>query len=300
MTNMDEKRVRAVVALGMFDGVHIGHQRLLSETAALAGRLHAAAVACTFENHPLSVLGGRPRLLTDAAQRRELLLAAGMDQVRMERFDAALAHSTPERFVEHLASLWTLAGVVVGYNYTFGERACGTPETLRALGAQRGFAVAVLPPVSVGDEPVSSTRIRLLLEREGDVRRAAALLGRSYRLSGRVIPNRQNGRRFGFPTANIAAAQDAVLPLSGVYATRALAGGRWRPAVTNVGTNPTVHGDHVTVETHVLDFAGDLYGEALSVDFIERLRGERRFDSEQELVARIARDAARARELLGG
>lgn len=297
---MTQEKARAVVALGMFDGVHIGHRALLAETVALARRLGATAAAYTFENHPLSVLGGRARLLTDASARRALLVDAGMEQVVMERFDAALAHSTPEQFIERLSSLWTIAGLVVGYNYTFGDHACGTPETLRRLGMEHGFAVQVLPPVRYQDEPVSSTRIRLLLEREGDVAAARALLGRPYRLSGQVVPNRQNGRRFGFPTANIVPYADAVLPLSGVYAARAIIGDRAMPAVTNVGTNPTVHGDRVTVETHVIDFSGDLYGAPLAVDFYERLRGEHRFPNERELAARIAGDVARARELLDG
>lgn len=295
---MTKGRERAVVALGMFDGVHVGHQRLLDVAQQEAARLRAVAAVYTFSNHPLSVLGGTPRLLTDAQTRRALLLAGGVAEVVMTPFDLALARSTPEAFLERLAAQWELAGVVAGYNYTFGDRASGTADTLRKLGQEHGFAVFIVPPVLLDGTPVSSTRIRRLIEEAGDVTIAGKLLGRPYRLSGDVIANRQNGRRFGYPTANIAVQPDAVLPLTGVYATRAHAGQRSWVAVTNVGTNPTVHGDHVSVETHLLDFAGDLYGQRLSVDFYERLRGEFAFESERALVARIAKDVETARQLL--
>lgn len=295
---MTSGSTRAVVALGMFDGVHIGHQKLLAATAERAKTLRAAAVVYTFSNHPLSVLGGTPRLLTDTETRRALLLACGAEEIGMERFDEALAHSTPEQFIDRISARWELAGVMAGYNYTFGDRALGTADTLRRLGAERGFSVSILPPVLLDGEPVSSTRIRLALEREGNVAAAHALLGRPYRLSGSVIANRQNGRRFGFPTANLSVPADTVLPLSGVYATRAHVDGCIWTAVTNVGTNPTVHGDHLSVETHLIGFEGDLYGQPLAVDFYERLRGEFRFENEQALIDRIALDAATARRLL--
>lgn len=295
---MTKDRERAVVALGMFDGVHVGHQRLLDVARQEAERLKAVSAVYTFSNHPLSVLGGTPRLLTDVQTRRALLLGCGVDEVEMVPFDPALARSTPEAFLERLSRRWELAGVVAGYNYTFGDRASGTADTLRWLGHAHGFAVSILPPVLQDGAPVSSTRIRRLLEEAGDVAAAQALLGRPYRLSGSVIANRQNGRRFGFPTANIAVEPDAVLPLSGVYATRAYADRRSWMAVTNVGTNPTVHGDHVSVETHLLDFDGDLYGQRLCVDFCKRLRGEFTFASESALIERISLDVAAARQLL--
>ena len=295
----NSERTPAVVALGMFDGVHIGHQKLIQTAVAAARRLQAIPAVYTFSNHPLSVLGGRPRLLTDTQTRRELLLQAGAEDVELAVFDAALAHSTPEEFLEQLMRRWRIAGLVAGYNFTFGDKAAGTSETLRALAGAHGFETIILPPVSAEGEPVSSTRIRGLLERKGNIESANRLLGRPYRLSGTVVANKQNGRRFGFPTANIALPADCVLPLFGVYATRARIGECSFPAVTNVGTNPTVHGDHLSVETHLIGFEGNLYGERLTVDFYSRLRGEQRFESEQALIGQIASDVESARHLLG-
>lgn len=289
----------AVVALGMFDGVHIGHQKLIRTAVSAASRLHAMPAVYTFFNHPLTVLGGRPRLLTDTATRRSLLLQAGAEEVELAVFDAALAHSTPEEFFMRLMQRWRIAGLVAGYNYTFGDKAAGTSDTLAALARANGFEAIILPPVSADGEPVSSTRIRSLLEREGDIQRANRLLGRPYRLEGTVVANKQNGRRFGFPTANIAVPADRVLPLVGVYATRAWVGDSQYPSVTNVGTNPTVHGDHLSVETHLIGFQDDLYGQRLAIDFFARLRGEHRFESEQALIDQIASDVESARCLLG-
>lgn len=297
MTMLNEK-TRAVVALGMFDGVHIGHQQLIAETERLAQAESAVTAVYTFMNHPLTVLGGEPRLLTDAAARGRLLREYGAQDVEMVPFDPSLARCSPVQFIERLMARWQLAGLVAGYNYTFGDQASGTAATLCALGAQYGFRVLILPPVLFDGEAVSSTRIRLLLEQEGNVQAAAALLGRPYRLSGSVVANRQLGRRFGFPTANLAVPRDSVLPLSGVYATRAMVGGSCYPAVTNVGTNPTVHGDHLSIETHLIDFSGDLYAQELSVDFYARLRGEVCFASEQALIERIGQDVEAARAML--
>ena len=292
------ERTPAVVALGMFDGVHIGHQKLIQTAVSAANRLHAMPAVYTFSNHPLSILGGRPRLLTDTAARCSLLLQAGAEEVEMTVFDAALAHSTPEEFFARLMRRWRLAGLVAGYNFTFGDKAAGTSDTLSAIASAHGVEAIILPPVSADGEPVSSTRIRSLLEREGDIRRANRLLGRPYRLEGTVVANKQNGRRFGFPTANIAVSVDCVLPLVGVYATRAWVGGLQYPAVTNVGTNPTVHGDHLSVETHLIGFRDNLYGQRLAVDFSARLRGEHRFESEQALSDQITSDVECARRLL--
>ncbi len=291
---------RAVVALGMFDGMHIGHEALVRRAAALGGARSCKSVVCSFENHPLSVLGGEPRLLTDPAERRARMLACGADEVVLEAFTPALAALSPEAFIGRLCGRWAVSAVVIGFNYSFGAGGAGGGETLRALGAARGFDTEVLAPILVDGAPVSSSRIRALIE-AGDTLAAQRLLGRPYRLSGEVTRNLGNGTRLGFPTANLEPEPWRVLPSAGVYATRAAADGVFYAAVTNVGNNPTLGGKKLTVETHLLDYAGGaLYGTPLAVDFFEQLRTERAFPSLEALKAQIADDAARARALLCG
>lgn len=285
-----ETRKPAVIALGMFDGVHIGHQELLGTAASLADALDAACCVYTFENHPAELLGRRAELLTGAEERRALLSMFGADEVYMERFDETIMHLSPEAFVRRLCGAWHVRGVVAGFNYTFGDRGAGTSDTLRALGKELGFSVMIVPKVSVDGEPVSSSRIRSLLQM-GDVRMAARLLGRAYAVSGTVCPNRQNGRKIGFPTANLLPEPGRALPRHGVYVTEAITDAGTFRGVTNIGANPTVHGDRITIETHLLGFSGELYGKHLEVRFLERIRGEHTFASLSELKTQIREDA---------
>lgn len=293
---MMEQSREAVVALGMFDGMHIGHRALIGRAVALAGEYGCTAAAYTFLNHPMTVLGGGIRMLGAPEERAAVMRALGVTDVYMERFTRAFSRKSPEEFVELLCARWRVRALVAGFNYSFGAGGAGTPETLCALGKEHGFAVSVLPEVTLDGAPVSSTRIRRDVEL-GAVESAARMLLHPYTLTGTVIANRRIGRRIGFPTANIAPPEDRVLPGRGVYATdAAIDGTTWR-AVTNVGTNPTVHGDRLSIETHLLGFDGDAYGKALSIGFLARLRGERRFDSVEALKAQIARDVTGAREL---
>lgn len=285
-----ETRKPAVIALGMFDGVHIGHQELLGTAASLADALDAVCCVYTFENHPAELLGRHVELLTGAEERRALLSMFGADEVYMERFDETIMHLSPEAFVRRLCGAWHVRGVVAGFNYTFGDRGAGTSDTLRALGKELGFSVMIVPKVSEDGEPVSSSRIRSLLQ-TGDVRMAARLLGRAYAVSGMVCPNRQNGRKIGFPTANLLPEPGRALPRHGVYVTEAITDAGTFRGVTNIGANPTVHGDRVTIETHLLGFSGELYGKHLEVRFLERIRGEHTFASLSELKTQIREDA---------
>ena len=182
-----------------------------------------------------------------------------------------------------------MRALVVGYNYTCGVRGAGTPETLAEIGKTLGFSVLVVPPVLLEGAPVSSTRVREALE-QGDVELAQRMLKRRYTLAGTVIENRRIGRRIGFPTANIAPEENRVIPKDGVYATIACVNGADYSAVTNIGTNPTVHGDHLTIETHMIDFDQDIYGERLTVAFRRFLRGELMFSNLDELKEQIRRD----------
>ncbi len=279
----------AVVALGMFDGVHLGHRALMSRLQEDAKLLHAIPAVYTFSNHPLEVLGGSVRLLSGIRERNMLLRSLGAEELESVPFTREMAALSPEAFVDLLTAQWDVRGLVVGYNYTCGDRGAGTPETLREIGKRRGFTVSVVEPVLLEGEPVSSTRIRESVER-GDISLANRLLKRRYTLSGTVVQNKRIGSRIGFPTANIDANPKRAIPADGVYATFASVDGGIYRAVTNIGTNPTVNGDKLTIETHLIDFHADIYGQSLSISFRKRLRGELMFDSLEALKEQIRLD----------
>ncbi|HWQ97314.1 MAG TPA: bifunctional riboflavin kinase/FAD synthetase [Clostridia bacterium] len=283
----------AVVALGMFDGVHLGHRALITRLLEEAKRLRAVPVVFTFSNHPLEVLGGNVRMISGIRERNMMLRSLGAEEVESVPFTREMAHLSTEQFIDLLNEKWNVRGLVVGYNYTCGDRGTGTPETLRDIGGERGFSVSVVDPVLFEGEPVSSTRIREAVER-GDVTLAEALLKRRYTLTGTVVQNKRIGRRIGFPTANIEADLRRVIPADGVYATFAFVGGVVYRAVTNIGTNPTVHGTRLTIETHILDFNADIYGQQLTIAFRKRLRGEAMFDSLDALKEQIRLDVEAA------
>jgi len=277
----------------MFDGVHLGHRALITRLLEEAKRLRAVPVVFTFSNHPLEVLGGNVRLLSGIRERNMLLRSLGAEEVESVPFTCEMAHLSTEQFVELLGEKWNVRGLVVGYNYTCGDRGTGTPETLRQIGDVRGFSVSVVEPVLFEGEPVSSTRIREAVER-GDVSLAEALLKRRYTLSGTIVQNKRIGRRIGFPTANIEQDPRRVIPADGVYATFAFVGGAAYRAVTNIGTNPSVHGEKLTIETHLIDFNADIYGQQLTIAFRKRLRGEAMFDSLDALKEQIRLDVEAA------
>ena len=286
----------AVVALGMFDGVHLGHRALMSRLQEEAKLLHAIPAVYTFSNHPLEVLGGNVRLLSGIRERNMLLRSLGAEALESVPFTHEMAALSPEQFIELLSQQWDVRGLVVGYNYTCGDRGAGTPETLREIGKERGFTVSVVEPVLFEEKPVSSTRIREAVER-GDVSLAERLLMRRYTLSGTVVQNKRIGSRIGFPTANIDASAKRAIPADGVYATFAFVGGGVYRAVTNIGTNPSVHGEKLTIETHLIDFNTDIYGEQLTIAFRKRLRGEAVFETLEELKEQIHRDVEEAASL---
>ena len=218
----------AVIALGMFDGVHLGHRALIARTLEEAKRLHAMPAVYTFSNHPLEVLGGSVRLLSGIRERNMLLRSLGAEELESVPFTREMASLSPEAFVDLLSAKWDVRGLVVGYNYTCGDRGASTPETLREIGSRRGFSVSVVEPVLLEGEPVSSTRIRDAVER-GDITLANRLLKRRYTLSGTVVQNKRIGSRIGFPTANIDANPKRAIPADGVYATFAsVDGGMYR------------------------------------------------------------------------
>ena len=294
---MNEQRIqsKAVLALGMFDGVHEGHQALLRQAADLARQLGAQTVAFTFADAPGKLLGLPVTSLSTPDQRVAWLKAAGADRVDMVDFTRDFADLSPEGFVGYLQDRYDIAALAAGFNYTFGRYGAGTAETLRELGKAHGFRVLIGDPVLVDGAPVSSTRIRACIA-GGDMAAAQALLGRPYTLTGPVVSARHIGHALGYPTANLGTGEQ-LLPPDGVYATLALVDGTEYPAVTNVGKNPTVAGRQRTVETYILNEDLSLYGAELSVSFLARLREERTFASLDALSRQIGRDVEAAKKL---
>lgn len=291
------------VALGFFDGCHLGHQAIL-DLCLSQGKAEGAAVL-TFGQHPGAAIPGRqpPALLTTTDERIALLQDRGL-RVLLQTFDREFSTWSPERFAqETLSQRLGVAGVVVGHDYRFGHRAAGDVERLAGLGRELGFTVSVVPPVTVthgGPLIISSTKIRQAVA-EGELELASQLLGRPYALSGRVLEGRKLGRTLDFPTANLQFPEQKVAPPFGVMAVRAtLPDGRRQGGVANFGLRPTVE-EGVTrplLETHLFDFAGDLYGQTLRLELLAFLRPERKFESLAALREQILADARTARALL--
>jgi len=287
-----------VVALGNFDGVHLGHQAVLRRAVEEGRRRSMKVVAATFHPHPRSVVGvgEPPRLLTPLALRSDVLLRYGADDVVVIPFDLELSRKSPEQFVRDvLVGEIGASVVVVGENFRFGHRAAGDFRDLERLMREvggTGIAVGVRGAGMEGE--ISSTRIRTLIS-EGEVAEAAGLLGRPYLLRGEVVLGDQRGRLIGFPTANVMPDPSAVIPARGVYAGFVHVGDQRYAACTNVGVAPTFDRAESRVEAHLMDFDGDLYGRVVDVSFAKRIREERRFSGIDELTAQIRRDVAEAR-----
>ena len=289
-----------VVALGNFDGVHLGHRAVLARAVEEARRLDGCVVAATFWPHPRSVIGRGepPGLLTTLEARREELLRVGADEVRVIPFDEALSKKGPEAFVgDVLVGELGAAAVVVGENFRFGYKAAGdVGDLVRIMREHGGDAHAV--EVHGGEEGISSTRIRTLLL-EGEVAEAGQLLGRPYAVRGEVVLGDRRGRTIGFPTANVRPDPAVVVPAKGVYACGVRVGEDNYAACTNVGVAPTFERNESRIEAYLLDFEGNLYGRIVEVRFLRRIRGERRFSGVEELVEQIGRDVEEARRLVG-
>ncbi|HEX4460631.1 MAG TPA: bifunctional riboflavin kinase/FAD synthetase [Polyangia bacterium] len=301
-SSLPRRLTEPVVAIGNFDGAHLGHAFIFHEARRLAAarQRQGETVVLTFEPHPAKVLAPTfaPPLITTPARKLELLAAAGIDVTVLEPFDRALAAMSAEEFVRQvLADGLGARQVVVGYDFTFGAKRSGDVRTLATLGQTHGFGVTVVPPVSVDGLVCSSTKVRELLL-EGRVDGAALLLGREPEVEGEVVRGAGRGRTIGVPTANVAS-ETELSPKNGVYAgwgERLSDGKRWGAAI-NIGTNPTfVNGNQVSIEAHLLDCDEDLYGQRLRLGFTQRLRDEKRYNSRDELVAQIGRDIEQARD----
>lgn len=307
---------RTVVTVGMYDGVHRGHQKLIGAAVARAGAMRRPCLLLTFDPHPAEVVrpGSHPAILTSMDRKAELVAALGVDAMCVLPFTPEFSRLSPETFthtvlVEHLHA----AQVVIGQNFTYGHKAGGTVDTLVAEGRRFGFAVEGVPLANVGaadgpgeeDVTISSTYIRACVA-AGDMVSASRALGRAHRVDGVVVRGDRRGRDLGYPTANVETPPFTAVPADGVYAghlvTRDPRSGASRerfPAAISVGTNPTFQGSRRTVEAYVLDYDGDLYGEHVGVEFAQRLRPMAAFPDVSALVAAMDKDVADTRQILG-
>jgi riboflavin kinase / FMN adenylyltransferase len=289
----------SLVTIGVFDGVHIGHQHLIKQLVDEAHRTGRLAVVLSFFPHPDVVLRGRQDryYLTTPEQKAEQLMKLGVDTVITHPFDDTVRHARAADFVDQLLDHLKMQDLWVGADFALGYQREGNVDFLSAQGKEKGFTLRTINLVANGSGTINSTAIRQALQ-DGNVEQARGWLGRSYTVSGEVVHGEQRGRKIGFPTANIAVWSQQVIPANGVYACWAQLGDERFMAVTNVGVRPTFDGEGVTVEAHLLDFNRDIYGQQLTVTFETRLRAEKKFNGIQELIAQIGSDAQAGREYL--
>ncbi len=288
-----------LLTIGIFDGVHLGHKYLLSQLTERARQQGLLSGVVTFRQHPQAVLSPQTGLpfLTNLAERINLLENEGVEAVIPLSFTGELAQLSAHQFVSLLKRYLRMRGLVIGPDFTLGQNRAGNIDNLRTLGQDMNFTVTVVSPVMINGEVVSSTAIRNALA-NGDMKRALNLAGRPFRLNGRVISGTGQGLKLGFPTANLDVASEQALPADGIYATWAYIDSKAYQSMTNIGKRPTFGGSRRTVEVHVLDYHGDLYGHELKIDIMAQLRSEQRFDTVDELKKQIAEDIKQGRVIL--
>ena len=302
--------IPTVLTIGTFDGIHLGHQALLKQLVAAARQRQAQSAIITFHPRPKTVLA--PHLpnndyLTTSAERTALLARLGLDVLIVTPFTRELSQTTAHDFIKQVTEHINLVEFWAGHDFALGKNREGNLAKLTELGREFGYSVREIEPFLLDGQVVSSTRIRDLL-RAGDVRSVARLLGRRPSLSGTVVQGAQRGRKLGFPTTNLSAPPEKLIPANGVYATFAYLSEftlksddfnqpQPYPSVTNIGVRPSFEDNTPTIETHLFDFEADLYGQTLTLEFVERLRPEKKFDHIDDLVAQIGRDIAHARTI---
>ncbi|MCD6256056.1 MAG: bifunctional riboflavin kinase/FAD synthetase [Deltaproteobacteria bacterium] len=299
LENIKEPFAYAVITVGNFDGVHIGHQGLLKEVKKRADKMSGTSIVLTFEPHPLKVLKEKKiPLITPFERKIELIEKLGIDVVICLPFTREFSKVSAREFVEEiLLKKIGMKEIVVGYDYTFGHKREGNIDLLKKLGDELGFKVCILGPILVDNMIVSSTRIRNLIM-EGELEKVKILLNRYYQVSGEVIAGHdRGGRLLGFPTANLKLVNE-VFPKNGVYVVEVIYNNKVYGGVTNIGFKPTFGNDALSVETHILDFDQNIYGKKIKLNFIKRLRNEKKFSSIEALAAQIKRDIEEARKIL--
>lgn len=289
---------KTVVALGNFDGLHRAHMAIMSRCKKYAREKGYKCGVLLFNEHTLSVITNKSvRIITTEQQKLDILDTVGMDFVYLRDFDREYMNLSPEEFVVRLIDVLNIAAVCVGYDYTFGRKAAGDTKVLKELGAKYGFDVVVLDEIDFEGLAVKSTKIRQWVS-EGKIEKANGLLGRNFEITGRVVKGFQNGTKIGIPTANVKYEDCMLLPQNGVYAGYTYVDGKKYKSVINVGNNPTFNADKITIESHILDFCGNIYDKIISVVFVKHLRGEIKFNGIDELVKQINYDKECARKEL--
>ena len=288
-----------LLTIGVFDGVHLCHKYLISKLKELAGEGNLMSGVVTFRQHPLEVLAPETELpyLTSLEEKVRLLKNEGVDAVVTLSFTPEFAQLSANQFTGLLKKHLRMRGLVVGPDFALGRNREGNSDKLCAIGKYLDFSVTVVPPVKINGEVVSSTAVRNAIA-DGNMKRVLSLIGRPFSLQGRIIAGSGKGAELGFPTANLEIDPKQTLPPEGVYATRANFGGKVYRSVTNIGKRPTFGENPRSVETYVMDYAGDLYGHQLRIDIIERLRGEEKFETVEELKKQIAEDIERSKSIL--
>ena len=281
----------SVVALGCFDGVHLGHVSVIRRAVEIANDLGLSCIVFTFNEPPKNLFAAEPvPLITSESKKAELIAALGVETLVTVPFTKEIADLTPDEFAEQiLVKNLRAAHIVCGFNYTFGAKARGNVEFLTDFCKKREIGITAISKLETENKCISSSLIRDHIA-NGEIETAANLLGRTYSISAEIISDKGLARKLGFPTANQIFTDRTLMPKNGVYATRALIDNRWLPAITNIGMRPTVNGGVRCAETHVIDFSGDLYGKDLEIEFIAFLRDEQKFDSIETLSARVLAD----------
>lgn len=280
------------IALGNFDGLHLGHRSLINKTIELSNINNAKSMIFTFSNHPLTVINKdfAPKLLMDNTTKLNLFKEMNVDIVNMPLFDEAFMKLSAEEFIHNLVHYYNVRGIVVGFNYRFGYKNLGDIYMLQKLGSELGLNIYTVPAVKYNGDIISSSKIRNLISEEGNIVRANAMLTSPFMLKGKVIKGRQLGRTIDFPTINLDYDKNYVIPRGGVYYTNVKHNGTMFKSITNVGFNPTVHNNKLSVETFVLGFNQDIYDEDVQIYFIKKIRDEKRFNSLQELKWQLLKD----------
>ena len=288
-----------LLTIGVFDGVHLGHKYLISQLTEQARQQSLLSGVVTFRQHPQETLSPQTKLpfLTDLTNRANLLKNEGVEAIITLSFTRELAQLSAHQFVSLLQKYLRMRGMVIGPDFTLGRNREGSTNTLRALGRDMNFSVIVIPPIMVNGEVVSSTAIRKALA-DGDMKRVVNLIGRPFSVHGRVIIGSGRGIGLGFPTANLDIDSEQALPTEGVYATWTYIDDKAYQSMTNIGKRPTFGGSERTVEVYVLNYHSDLYGRELKIDIIDRLRGEKKFDTVDELKKQITEDVKQGRAIL--
>lgn len=283
---------KTIIALGGFDGLHLGHRALIDKTIHIAKRLKYKSMVFTFKNHPLTIINeeSAPKLLMSNQEKQRLLEEYGIDILNMAQFDTEFMKLSPEDYISCLVKHYNVSGLVVGFNHRFGYKNLGDIDLLKSLSKTLGFTLYVVPPVKYKGEIVSSSKIRNLLSEDGDIEKANKMLSRHYSLEGEIIRGKQLGRKLGFPTINLDYSKEFLLPRGGVYFSLVEHKNRKYKGITNIGYNPTVENHKLSIETHIIDFNQELYSEKIRINFVKRIRDEKKFNSLTELSEQLKND----------